>query len=123
MAVLPPPTHLDLATLLARGLVALDREDLEEGNLTLELGVTLWMSRAGAGLGAVRATLVELRGALVAASGLDARSEPVPLGAADDRLEVRTLAVYLHHLLERAANRRRCSRAEMAEGALALLGL
>jgi len=34
VAALPAPRRIDLATLLVRGLVALDRDDLAEGNLS-----------------------------------------------------------------------------------------
>ncbi len=114
--------ELDLATLLARGLVTLDDEDLEEGNLTLELGVTLWMTRAGARhLGAVRAALFELRWALLRASELSDQEEPIPLMAGDERTAVLALAVYLRGLLHRAAASTALAPAAMAEEALAVI--
>ncbi len=121
VAPLPAPRHLDLATLLIRGLVALDRDDLAEGNLSLELGLTLWMSRSGAGVHQVRSTLRALRSALLRASDLDEASEPVPLMAGDDRTAVLNLAIYLHGLLQRSARSRGSSPAQIAEGALAVL--
>lgn len=113
--------HLDLSTLLARGLVSLDEEDLAHGNMTLELGVTLWMSRAGANLGAVRRTLLDLRWALLSSSDLDEVSEPIPMMAGDERTAILSLAVYLHGLLQRAARSVTATPAWMAEEALAAL--
>ncbi len=121
LAALPAPRRLDLATLLIRGLVALDRDDLAEGNLSLELGLTLWMSRSGAGVHQVRSTLRALRSALLHASDLDETSEPVPLMAGDERTAVLHLAIYLHGLLQRSARSRGSSPAQIAEEALVVL--
>lgn len=121
VAALPVSLHLDLATLLARGLVSLDADDLGESNLTLELGLTLWMSRTGAGAAAVRSSLMNLRSALLRSSDLDETTEPVPLLAGDERTTVLSLAVYVHHLLQRAAASIRVSPADAADEALVLL--
>lgn len=121
VATLPPPQQLDLATLLARGLVAMDHEDLAEGNLSLELGLTLWMSRSGTGVLALRSTLMALRRALLSASALDEDTEPVPLLAGDERTVVLHLAIYLHGLLDRAARSVPSTASSVAEEALARL--
>ena len=89
--------------------------------LTLPLSVSVWLHDAGADLGGARAALLDLRGALLAGSGLDARSEPVPLQAGDERTVVLHLAVYLHGLVVRAATARARS-AAAAERAVGVLG-
>ncbi len=103
------------------GLAALEAEDRTPGNLSLPLGMSLWMRRGGVGVLGARAALLALRGALLEASGLDARSEPVPLVVADPSAATISLALYLDGLLERAASTARMSRQDMAERAVALL--
>jgi hypothetical protein len=114
--------EVDLPTLLLRGLVTLDEDDLAEGNLTLELGLTLWMTRAGSDLPGVRRALFALRQALLDASPLDEETEPVPLMAGDQRTAVLSLAVYTCDLLARAAASAELSPTLMAEETLAMLG-
>jgi hypothetical protein len=103
------------------GLAELDPEDLEQGNLTLPLGLSLWMRRGGVGVDGARAVLFALRGALIGVSGLDERTEPVPLIVSDPAAATISLAVYLDGLLSRAAQTAAVSREDMAERAVALL--
>lgn len=103
------------------GLATLDPEDLVPGNLTVALGLSLWMRRAGIGSRRARSALLTLRHALLEASGLDERTEPVPLVVADPGAAAISLAVYLEGLLRRAAATTHMARTEMAERAAALL--
>ncbi|MGA2520713.1 MAG: hypothetical protein ABSG81_07850 [Acidimicrobiales bacterium] len=103
------------------GLATLDAEDRTPDNLSLPLGLSLWMRRGGVGVMGARAALLALRGALLEASGIDARREPVPLVVADPSTAAISLALYLDGLLERAAATRGVSREDMAERAVALL--
>jgi len=112
---------LDFAPVAARGIAVLAPEDLTRGNLTLELGLSLWMHRSGTGLAGVRAGLLGVRAALLEASGLEQATEPVPLLAGEPRTAVLSLAIYLDGLVERAARRAGLSRTEMVEAALACL--
>jgi hypothetical protein len=105
----------------AHGLATLEREDLAPGNLTVALGLSLWMRRAGIGSRRARSALLALRHALLEASGLDERTEPVPLVVADPGAAAISLAVYLDGLLRRAAATTHTARTEMAERAAALL--
>jgi hypothetical protein len=113
--------ELELAPLLARGLAILELEDLTEGNLTLELGLSLWMRRTNSDLYAVLEALMALRDVLLEASGMDRRTEPVPLLAGDCRTAVLGLAIYIRGLVMRAANATSSSRREVVEEALAIL--
>jgi len=88
---------------LARGLAALEPDDLAEGSLLLPLGLSLWLRRAGAGLEEAPALLLGVRRAVLAASALDRSTEPVPLLAGEPRTVVLHLAVYLDGLITRAA--------------------
>ena len=105
----------------ARGLAELDPADLVPGNLTLRLGLSLWMRRTGIGLRAARDTLLDLREALIAASGIDGRTEPVPLVVNDPATSALSLARYIDGLLQRGAHVTDTSRHEVAERALALM--
>jgi len=53
----------------ARGLVALDGEDLAHPRLTLPLIVSVWMRRSGAGTVTARRALLDVRAALLEESG------------------------------------------------------
>jgi hypothetical protein len=113
--------ELELTPLLARGLAILEPEDLHPGNLTLELGLSLWMRRTRSDLRGVRDALLKVRGALLEAGGLDRQTEPIPLLAGDDRTAVLSLALYIKGLVNRAAHSAQRSRREIVEAALNLL--
>jgi hypothetical protein len=105
----------------AVGVAGLVPEDFDPGNLTIPLGVSTWLVRSDVELDEACDALLELRGAFLAVSGLDRRSEPVPLVGSDGRTAVLTLAVYLHGLMARGARAAGTTPADLAESALALL--
>lgn len=71
--------------------------------IAVELGLSIWMRRAGADLVSLRASLLELRGALVEVGGLDPTTEPVPFCGVSDRADVLILASYVCGLVRRAS--------------------
>ena len=101
------------------GLADLELEDLVGENLTLRLSLSLWMHRGGVGIDAARTALLRLRSAIIAASTLDERTEPVPLLVADPVSAALSLAYYLDDLLRRAAHATEVSRAEIAARSVA----
>jgi hypothetical protein len=103
---------------VARGLATFSAEDLRGGCLTLPFGLSAWMKRADMDVSGAIESLIVLRSALLEASGLEAQCEPVPLLARDPKTAAINLAVYLHGLLQRAANFARTSRIEIATAAL-----
>ena len=103
------------------GLADLEPEDLSHGNLTVPLGLSLWMRRGRIGVETARDAMLELRAAVLRASGLDERTEPVPLLVADPVAATVSLALYMDGLLQRAARTNATSRAEMARRALELV--
>jgi hypothetical protein len=103
------------------GLAVLEPDDLTPGNLTVRLGLSLWMRRGRLRVETARDAMLELRGALLEASGLDARTEPVPLLLADPVAAIISLALYLEGLLQRAARMTATSRVEVATRALVLV--
>jgi hypothetical protein len=105
----------------AMGVAAIIPEDLDQGNLTIPLGVSAWIVRSDVDLDQACQAMLALRAAFLTVSGLDQRSEPVPLLGADRRTSVLTLAVYLDGLMGRGARAARMTRSELADAALALL--
>jgi hypothetical protein len=103
------------------GLADLEPEDLGDGNLTVPLGLSLWMRRGRIRVETARDAMLELRTALLRASGLDERTEPVPLLVADPVAATINLALYMDGLLQRAARMQATSRRAMARAALALV--
>ena len=104
----------DFGPALLRGLGELGTIDRARNDLSLELGVSLWLRRSGRSLEEARGTLLEIRDLLLDAGGLDAATEPVPLTGRSARQDVLTLVAYLTDLLGRAASSARCGRAQLA---------
>ncbi len=105
----------------ALGVADVVPEDLDQGNLTIPLGVSTWIARSAIDLAQACEAMLDLRAALLTVSGLDQRSEPVPLLGSDRRTSILTLTVYLDGLVERGARAAHLTRTELAEAALALL--
>ncbi len=103
------------------GLADLEPEDLTQGNLTVPLGLSLWMRRGRIRVETARDAMLELRAAVLRASGLDERTEPVPLLVADPVAATISLALYMDGLLQRAARMQATSREDMARRALELV--
>jgi len=103
------------------GLADLEPEDLSGGNLTVPLGLSLWIRRGRIRVETARDAMLELRAAVLSASGLDERTEPVPLLLADPVAATISLALYMDGLLQRAARMQATSREEIAQRALALV--
>ena len=103
------------------GLADLESEDLTPGNLSVPLGLSLWMRRGRIRVETARDAMLVLRSALLEASGLDERTEPVPLLVADPVAATISLAVYMDGLLQRAARMTASSRVDVATRALALV--
>jgi len=113
----------DAARLAADALVVATAAAEAEGpeSQVLAFGLTASMARHGAGAADVVAALVAARRALIAVTGLDPTTEPVPLVVGDQRVAAINLAVYLHGLLDRGAAQTRTDRATVSARALAEL--
>jgi hypothetical protein len=99
----------DFGLALLGGLAELGPVDPFSGDLSLELGLSVWLRRSGTSLVGARSRLVEARQAVLAVSGLDPATEPVPLVGRSPRSDALTLASYLGDLLSRAAAAAGCS--------------
>ena len=105
----------------ALGVADISPEDVEDDSLTLPLGISVWLARSGIAPEDACGVLRRLRTAFLEVSGLDRRTEPVPLVGGDPRQSVVTLARYLDGLVARASRTADRSRRELAEAALELL--
>ena len=115
-------TEPPFASLLALGLAELEPDDLARSTLSLEFGVSAWLRRSSCtDLADAERSALALRRALVAVSALDEATEPVPLIARDKALAIRSLCLYLHGLLVRAASSLGMTRQETAEAALGII--
>ncbi len=106
---------------LLGGLAELGPVDPFSGDLSLELGLSVWLRRSGASLLEARERLFEARRAILSVCGLDPATEPVPLVGRSPRADALTLAGYVGDLLRRAAAVSGCSVQVVAVRAVAAL--
>ncbi len=88
---------------LLDGLAELGPVEPFSGDLSLELGISIWLRRSGTSLIEARGTLLEVRDLILRVCGLDPSTEPVPLVGRSPRSDVVNLVGYVEHLLRRAA--------------------
>ena len=94
---------------LLGGLAELGPVDPFSDDLSLELGISLWLRRSGTSLLGARATLLKVRRLIIEAGGLDGATEPVPLVGRSPRLDVINLVAYVGDLLHRASCEAGCT--------------
>ena len=109
---------MDFARKVLRGVSAIEAPRNGEADLSLELGLSLWMRQTGTGMEDARPAMLAMRAALLNASGMDVATEPIPLCGVDPRLDVLNLGAYLRRLMARATARAHCDAALMVERAL-----
>jgi hypothetical protein len=88
---------------LLGGLAELGPVDPFSGDLSLELGISVWLRRGGTSLLEARGTLLEIRELIIEVCGLDRATEPVPLVGRCPRLDVVNLVAYVGDLLRRGS--------------------
>jgi hypothetical protein len=115
------PAH-DFGPSLLRGLATLEPGDAQDDDLSLTLGLSLWLHRSGTDLREARATMLEIRGLLLEVGGMDRRTEPVPLFGRSERVDVLLLASYLGDLVLRAAATAECDPQQIVSRVVARLG-
>jgi hypothetical protein len=89
---------------LLSGLAELGPIEPFSGDLSLELGVSVWLRTTGTPLLEARGRLLHIRDLIIEVCGLDPATEPVPLVGRSPRNDVLNLVVYLGDLLGRAAS-------------------
>jgi hypothetical protein len=89
---------------LLSGLAELGPVDPFSGDLSLELGVSVWLRMSGTPLLEARCRLLHIRELIIEVCGLDPATEPVPLVGRSPRNDVLNLVGYVGDLLRRAAS-------------------
>jgi hypothetical protein len=84
-------------------LAELGPVDPFSGDLSLELGVSVWLRTSATPLLEARGRLLSVRELIIVVCGLDAATEPVPLVGRSPRADVLNLVGYVGDLLRRAA--------------------
>ena len=97
---MPRPAFLPA---LLGGLVELGPLEPSSGDLSLELGLSVWLRRSDTSLLQARAALLEIRPLIMRVACLDPAGEPVPLVGGSPRADVVNLVAYLDDLLRRAS--------------------
>jgi hypothetical protein len=98
-----------------RGLVALGPVNLRRDNLSLELGLSVWMRECGIAVQEATDVLLALRDILIEVAGFDPKREPTPFVGRSPEEDVVLLTGYLGGLLLRASVAAQCSPAVVAE--------
>jgi hypothetical protein len=116
-----PNAPAAFAPTVLRGMAGFGPYDATSGDLSLQLGVSLWLRMSGSSLEEARRTLLEVRRLVLVAYDLDAATEPVPLVGRSPAADVVTLAAYVGDLLRRVARRAGCEPHTVADRVIAEL--
>ncbi len=95
--------HYPFADHALRGLLELGPDALIGEDLSLELGLSLWMRRSGTDLLDAVAALRLLAQVVAVEAEIDVKSEPIALVGRSPRADVTSLARCLGNLVHRAA--------------------
>jgi hypothetical protein len=88
---------------LLGGLAVLGPVEPFSGDLSLELGISVWLRTSGTSLPQARSALLEVRAVILEVCGLDPATEPTPLVGRSPRSDVISLVGYISELLRRAS--------------------
>ena len=88
---------------LLSGLAELGPVQPFSGDLSLELGISLWLRTSGTSLIEARSALLEIRAVILEVCDLDASTEPFPMVGRSPRSDVVNLVGYISELLRRAS--------------------
>ena len=88
---------------LLGGLAELGPVEPFSGDLSLELGISLWLRTSRTSLIEARSALLEIRGVILEVCGLDPSTEPFPMVGRSPRSDVVNLVGYISELLRRAS--------------------
>jgi hypothetical protein len=88
---------------LLSGLAELGPVEPFSGDLSLELGISVWLWTSGTSLIAARSCLLEIRRVILEVCEFDPATEPVPLVGRSPRSDVVNLVGYISELLQRAS--------------------
>ena len=93
----------DFGPALLSGLAELGPVEPFSGDLSLELGISVWLRTSGTSLIEARSSLLEIRQVILEVCGLDPATEPFPMVGRSPRSDVVSLVGYISELLRRAS--------------------
>jgi hypothetical protein len=99
--VMDTPTGFGAA--LLSGLAEFGPVEAFSGDLSLELGISVWLRTSDTSLLQARSSLLEIRGVILEVCAIDPVTEPVPLVGRSPRSDVINLVGYVSELLRRAS--------------------
>jgi hypothetical protein len=88
---------------LLSGLAELGPVEPFSGDLSLELGISVWLRTSGTSLISARSALLAIRQVILEVCELDPATEPIPLVGRSPRSDVINLVGYISELLRRAS--------------------
>jgi hypothetical protein len=88
---------------LLTGLAEFGPVEPFSGDLSLELGISVWLRTSGTSLIEARSSLLEIRRLILEVCGLDPSTEPFPMVGRSPRSDVVNLVGYVSELLRRAS--------------------
>jgi hypothetical protein len=88
---------------LLRGLAEFGPVEPFSGDLSLELGISVWLRTSGTSLIEARSSLLEIRRVILEVCGVDPSTEPFPMVGRSPRSDVVNLVGYVSELLRRAS--------------------
>jgi hypothetical protein len=88
---------------LLSGLADLGPVEPLSGDLSLELGISVWLHTSGTSLIEARSSLLQIRHVILEVCGLDPSTEPFPMVGRSPRSDVLNLVGYISELLRRAS--------------------
>jgi hypothetical protein len=94
---------IGFGTALLGGLAELGPVEPFSGDLSLELGISVWLRTSGTSLISARSALLAIRQVILEVCELDPATEPVPLVGRSPRSDVINLVGYISELLRRAS--------------------
>jgi hypothetical protein len=80
----------------------------QKKELSLELGLSVWMQRNGIAFDDCRAAMLAMRASLLEVAGMDTKTEPVPLYGRSPEVDLKNFAAYLADLFIRASEAVEC---------------
>jgi hypothetical protein len=93
----------DFGPALLRGLAELGPVEPFSGDLSLELGISVWLRTSGTSLLQARSALLEIRQVILEVCAMDPATEPIPMVGRSPRSDVINLVTYVSALLRRAS--------------------
>jgi hypothetical protein len=117
----PTAIGCDFGPVLVQGLAELGPFPAPGADLSLELGVSVWLHQSGSDMEDARATMLKVRKVVLQVAGMDSTIEPIPFVGRSRELDLVNMAAYMDNLLIRASGAAGCETRALAERVIGLL--